>query len=480
MKIPLDRQSTKPVYLQISDRLGRLIKSGALPAGEKLPSIRCLAETTRVNKLTVIEAYGILEADGLVQARQGSGYFVNNLKTCSTKPCTFAPAQTVIIPEGSNPTFFETYYASIDAHNQPDMINFHFGVPSPADLGDLQKIARRSINNIGENLFNYDIPEGQLTLRKQIVQMLIQRGLEVTPEQLIITNGSKQGMSIAVNYYVQKGDWVIVESPTYVGILAMLENLGARVIGIPMTAGGMNLELLSKYLHSHRPRLIYTISTLHNPTGITTSEAHRRELLNLAAQYSCPILEDNAYEGLNFEPVPPPIKALDQNNLVTYLGTFSKTLMPGLRVGYMVVTGDHYQPLLEKKFFNDFHTSTVTQAVVSEYLASGHYRRHLSHLRTVHLDNRNTMLKALETHFPLETSWTVPKGGVFLWVTFPEGVPLQDICQKAATRRVVVGNGALFFPGQQSYPAMRLSFSAPPEDIEYGIATLGEIIKEYV
>jgi DNA-binding transcriptional MocR family regulator len=480
MKIPLDRQSAKPVYLQISDRLSRLIKSGALPPGEKLPSIRCLAETTHVNKLTVIEAYGILEADGLVEARQGSGYFVNKIQTCTTKPCTFAPAQQVIIPEGSNPTFFETYYASIDAHNQPDTINFHFGVPAPADLGDLQKIARRSLSNIGDNVFNYDIPEGQLTLRKQIVQILIQRGLEVSPEQLMITNGSKQGMSLVVNHYVQPGDWVIVESPTYVGILAMLENLGARVIGIPMTGAGMNLELLSQYLHSHRPRLIYTISTLHNPTGITTNEAHRRELLNLAQQYSCPILEDNAYEGLNFEPVPPPIKALDQSNLVTYIGTFSKTLMPGLRVGYMVAPKDTHQALLERKFFSDFHTSTVTQGIVSEYLASGHYRRHLSHLKSVHLDNRNIMLKALETYFPTTCSWTVPKGGVFLWVTLPEGVPLQEICQQAAKKRVIVGNGALFFPGKQSYPAMRLSFSAPPEDIEYGIMTLGEIVKSYL
>lgn len=479
MRIPLDRTSSQPIYLQIRDRISRMISSGALSPGEKLPSIRCLAQTTKVNKLTVIEAYGILEAEGLVEAKQGSGYFVSDAQPC-TKPCTFAPDQKVIIPDANHPTFFDSYYTAIQAHSQPGIVDFSSGIPSPYGLEELQKIARRAVTKISDGLFNYDLPEGEATLRKQIAQMLLQRGLNVTPEQLIITNGSKQGLSLAVNYFVRSGDWVIVESPTYVGLLAILEKIGARVIGIPMTAGGMNLDLLEKYLHSHHPRLIYTMSTLHNPTGITTSQAHRQRLLDLAIQYQCPILEDNAYEGLHFDAVPPPIKALDQENLVVHLGTFSKTLMPGLRVGYMVVTGDPYQTLLEHKFFSDLHTSTVSQAIVSEYLASGHYRRHVSNLRSVHLHSRNVMLRALEEHFPPEASWTVPQGGLFLWITLPENLPMRDIRQQAFSQQVLISCGSLFFPGRQSYPATRACFSLEPQAIEYGIATLGKILKNHL
>lgn len=139
---------------------------------------------------------------------------------------------------------------------------------------------------------------------------------------------------------------------------------------------------------------------MHNPTGITTSQAHRRQLLQLAESYDCVILEDNAYEGLNFELVPAPIKALDRKDIVTYVGTFSKTIMPGIRVGYLVVTGQHYQPLVERKLLSDIHVSTVSQAIVSEYLASGHYRHHLAHLQTQHLQSRNAMLSALQRYFP--------------------------------------------------------------------------------
>jgi len=188
----------------------------------------------------------------------------------------------------------------------------------------------------------------------------------------------------------------VVETPTYHGALAILENLRAKVIGIPMMVEGMNLELLEQYLCSHRPKLIYTISTLHNPTGITTSQSHRQRLLALAEQYECPLLEDNAYEGLQFEALPPPIKSLDRHDWVIYISTFSKTLMPGLRVGYMVVTGKHYRPILEQKLLHDLHVSTVSQAIVSEVLASGHYRRHLNRLRTNNLQSRNAMLQALE------------------------------------------------------------------------------------
>lgn len=478
VKIFLDRQSPKPIYLQIRDRISRLIKSGALQSGDRLPSIRSLAENLRVNKLTIIEAYSVLEGDGVVCARQGSGYFVNSLNTSSANlKSTFAPAQNVIIPEQSGASFFEVHMSAVQAQTQKGMINFSSGLPRPPK--DMALISRRALTNV-DALFAYEVPQGIVTLRKQIAQMLVQQGLEVTSEDLIVTNGSEQALSLAMHYYVQPGDWVIVEAPTYHGAIAILENLGARIIGIPMNAEGINLELLQQYLDSHRPKLIYTISTLHNPTGITTTQAHRQELLTLAAKYECHILEDNAYEGLNFEPVPAPIKALDREDLVTYVGTFSKTLIPGLRVGYMVVTGKHIRALIERKLLQDIQTSSVSQAIVSEYLASGHYRRHRKRLQTENLISRNVMLQAIERYFLESATWTVPQGGLFLWVQLPDNVPIEAIRYQAMAENVLFASGSVFFPNKQGYPAMRLSFSNPSEsEIDLGISILGKLLKNY-
>lgn len=475
MKIFLDRQSPKPIYLQIRDRLSDLIKSGALQAGDRLPSIRSLAESVQVNKLTIIEAYNVLEAEGVICARQGSGYFVNTEPVaCTNLKPTFAPAQDVIIKEPGGNTFFDLHMAAVQAQTQPGMINLSFGFPRPPK--DITQIAKRALNH-ADALHKYDLPQGQLTLRRQIAQMLVQQGLDVSTEDLIITTGSEQALSLAMHYFVQPGDWVIVEAPTYFGAIAILENLGAKIIGIPMTAEGMNLELLEQYLRSHRPKLIYTISTLHNPTGLTTSPEHRQQLLALTKQYECAILEDNAYEGLNFEPVPAPIKAIDKHDLVTYVGTFSKTLMPGLRVGYMVITGKHYQAILERKLFHDVHVSTVSQAIVSEYLASGHYRRHLNQLRAENIQSRNYIVQAMERYFPKEAKWTVPKGGLFLWVQLPADVPIQAISKEALAQNVLIFCGSAFFPDKQGYSAMRLTFANSPQDIEQGISILGKLLK---
>jgi DNA-binding transcriptional MocR family regulator len=484
VKIPLDRNSAQAVYLQIRDRFRRLIDSGALQPGDQLPSIRSLAETTRVNKLTVIEAYSVLEADGLVYARKGAGYFVNQpLLKCAQSISQFAPPQKAIVSDVSEQqekdrSFFNSYTTSVSARKHIGVIDLSLAF-AVSELEDVQRIARRAMKKVETFLFDYELPHGQLTLRQQVARMLIQQGLEVTPDNLIITNGSKQGLSLALHYYVQPGDWVIVESPTYHGILQILANLKARVIGISMTAEGINLELLEQYLHTHRPKLIYTISTLHNPTGVTTTQSHRTSLLQLAERYGCIILEDNAYEGLNFEPVPAPIKALDTQNVVTYIGTFSKTLMPGIRVGYMVVTGEHYQPLVERKLLHDYHVSTVSQAIVSEYLASGHYRRHLTHLQGKHQQSRNAMLSALQRYFPPDSSWTIPKGGLFLWVQLPFDLSMSAFCQAALAHNVLVGDGRWFFPDGQGYNAMRLSFSHKPEVIEQGISILGKLLKDY-
>ncbi|AFY66956.1 PLP-dependent aminotransferase family protein [Geitlerinema sp. PCC 7407] len=480
MRILLDRHSPEPIYLQIRDRFRRLITAGMLQPGDRLPSIRALASSVQVNKLTVVEAYNVLEADGLIHARQGAGYFVSDRAIAKPpKESTFSPRQEVIIPDRWGCSFFDLYTTSLHVKDQPEIIDFTSGFSQPLGLEDLQRLARRAMGQLPESLFCYDYAQGQQTLRQQIARLLMQEGLAVSPDHLIVTNGSQQGLALAIQAYVRPGDWVIVESPTYHGTLALLETLGARVIGIPMAPDGMNLTLLAQYLESHRPKLIYTVSTLHNPTGITTSQAHRQALLDLAEHYDCWILEDNAYEGLNFEPVPPPIKALDTRDRVIYLGTFSKTLTPGLRVGYVVATGPDHQNLLERKLLQDLHVSTVSQAIVSEYLASGHYRHHLSRLRHHNQRSQQAMLQALEQHFPLEASWTVPQGGMFLWVELPDRLPLREICNQAIAHQVLVSCGDAFFPGQRGYPAMRLNFSQPPEAIERGIRVLGTLLKQH-
>lgn len=479
MQLPIDRHSQKPIYLQIRDRFRRLIQSGALQPGEKLPSIRRLAKTIRVSPLTVIEAYGMLEGDSLIQSRPGSGYFVSTALVNPPIETAFAPIQEVIIHQEEG-GFCQQFVASLQVQEQGGVIDFSSGFPRSWGLDDLQKIARRAISQASDTLFNYGFPAGQPFLQQQIAQILVQQGLEVSPKDLIITNGSQQALALAMQHYVQPGDWVVVEAPTFHGAIALLENIGARIIGIPMTKTGMNLELLEQYLHSHRPKLIYTVSTLHNPTGLTTSQSHRQQLLELANRYHCPILEDNAYEGLNFEPVPPPIKAIDTNHRVTYIGTFTKTLIPGLRVGYMVVTGDNYQAILKQKLLHDFHVSTVSQAILSEYLASGRYRRHLNQLRSYHFQSRNAMLQALERYFPQAASWTVPNGGLFLWVHLPDQFSIPALCKEAWGKGVLIANGAAFFPGQRGYSALRLNYSHPPEAIEAGLAIVGALLHRHL
>lgn len=203
VKIPLDRKSRKPIYLQIKDRISRLIKSGALQPEERLPSIRCLAENLQVNKLTILEAYSILEADGVVFARQGSGYFVNQLNIISTNmKSTFAPAQNVTISEGAGSSFFDIHMSAVQAQAKEGTINFSYGLPRPPQ--DIALIARRTITNTADSLFAYDVPHGQAILRKQVAQILVQQGLEVTPENLIITNGCEQALSLTMQYFCKR------------------------------------------------------------------------------------------------------------------------------------------------------------------------------------------------------------------------------------------------------------------------------------
>ena len=321
-------------------------------------------------------------------------------------------------------------------------------------------------------------PRGDVELRQQISQLLIQQGLDLSPNELIVTSGSMQALSLLAAHFIEPGDRVIIEAPTYHGFISTLQQKKAQIIGIPMTPAGMNLRLLEQYLKSHQPKLIYTISTLHNPTGITTTAEHRRQLVSLAQQYGCLIVEDNAYEPLSFETTPPPVKAFDTTDQGIYVSTFSKTLMPGLRVGYMCITGPLHAALTERKLLHDFHISNASQAIVKEYLASGHYRRRLKRLHKMHRERRDYMLHLIAEYFPPSVTWTVPEGGTFLWIQLPKAISVSDLSVKAAAQKVLFGSGSAFFPTQQGYGAMRLNFSLPPKDTERGIKILGQLLHD--
>ncbi len=467
------------MYLQIQERLQALIESGSLVAGERLPSIRSLAKTLQVNKLTVLEAYDRLVAEGSICARQGSGYFVVEARVPDPeKPCCFAPEQQVVVYETQANRPFAVYARSIQARQQPGWVDLSCAFPKhPPE--DLARMIRRVAAD-AEAFYAYDAIGGDERLRQQVAHLLLQVGLETNPEDVLIVNGAMQGLSLAIRHFLKPGDWVVVESPTFFSVLPIFEQVGCRIIGIPMNREGMNLDLLARYLESHRPRLIFTISTLHNPTGITTPETHRRQLLDLASHYECPILEDNAYEGLHFGSPPPPLKVLDPEDWVTYVGTFSKVLSPGLRVGYLVVPPAHRQALLEQRYLTDIHTPTITQAVVSEYLSQGHYRRHLQKVHAQLHHNRNLVLHGLERHFPDWARWTVPDGGMFLWVQLPDpwGPLMPTLIQKAEADGILILSGAGFFADGTGYPAIRISYAnVLPELIDTALSKLGSWLK---
>lgn len=467
------------MYLQIQERLQALIESGSLVAGDRLPSIRSLAKTLQVNKLTVLEAYDRLVADGSICARQGSGYFVVEAQVPDpAQPCCFAPEQAVMVCETQANRPFAVYARSIQARQQPGWVDLSCAFPKhPPE--DLARMIRRVAGD-AEAFYAYDAIGGDERLRQQVAHLLLQVGLEASPEDILIVNGAMQGLSLAIRHFLKPGDWVVVESPTFFSVLPIFEQVGCRIIGIPMDREGMNLDLLARYLESHRPRLIFTISTLHNPTGITTPETHRRQLLDLAGHYQCPILEDNAYEGLHFGSPPPPLKVLDPDGWVTYVGTFSKVLSPGLRVGYLVAPPAHRQALLEQRYLTDIHTPTITQAVVSQYLSQGHYRRHLQKVHAQLRHNRNLVLHGLERHFPDWARWTVPDGGMYLWVQLPDpwGPLMPTLIQKAEADGILILSGAGFFPDGTGYPAIRISYAnVLPERIDTALSRLGSWLK---
>jgi 2-aminoadipate transaminase len=366
---------------------------------------------------------------------------------------------------------------------QPDMISFAGGLPS-ADHFPVEGL-RASFDAVlreqGAGALQYGPTEGHPALRAWLVEHLAKRGIPARSEQILITTGSQQALDLLGKALLAPGTPMIVESPSYVGALNAFLPHQPAFHAVPMDDDGLRVDLLDGVLDQAggRAAMLYTVATFQNPTGCTMSLARRQALLVLAAARELPIVEDDPYGELRFAGTEvAPLRALPGGEETVYLGTFSKILAPGLRVGWAVAPLPLVGRLVMAKQAADLHTDSLAQRALLHFSTHNDLSAHIAQLRAVYGERRQAMLEALGRHVPAEASWTNPEGGLFIWVTLPAGVESTTLLREAIGHKVAFVPGAAFFTDGGGANMMRLSYShASPALIEEGVKRLGSAIK---
>lgn len=485
MRIPLDRQSATPIYQQIGSYLRQGILSGSLAPETRLPAIRPLAQALGVNRITVEAAYAELEADGLIYTRVGSGTYI------------LPPGSLALPPQEAMSASWPLWQQELGAQNRPagllpDELLKAAGHPHPLAFSggigdahlyparDFRKVLQAVLRQDGTEALNYGELNGYAPLRGTIAHVLASQGIQVLPENVLITAGSQQALALVSQILLKPGDVILVESPTYSTALELFRALHLKIVGIPMDENGMQVDQLEKLLQLHHPRLIYTIPNFHNPTGTCLSGQRRRQLLILADRYNVPILEDDFVGDLRYEGrAQPALKALDPGGRVIYISTFSKMLMPGLRVGFLAADGPLYDSLVSFKRVSDLATSNLIQHALEAYVTVGRYQAHLRRSCQLYHKRRDAMLLAINRYLPAGVQVTTPQGGLFLWLCLPDGLSAEELLPLACEQGVNFMPGHYFFPdGVGGEACLRLNFVVqPPEEIEEGIKRLGQALR---
>ena len=366
---------------------------------------------------------------------------------------------------------------------QADVISFAGGIPSPEvyPTDELAEISADILKNNGTFALKYGITEGYAPLIEQIKEKNDAQNIGTDGDATIITTGAQQGIDLVAKSLINPNDAIIVESPTFVGTLNSLRSYQADLYGVPVENDGIDLSETEKILKSKKIKFIYTIPTFQNPMGVTMSLEKRRKLLALATKYDCLILEDNPYGELRYRgEAIPTIKSMDTEGRVIYVGSFSKTLSPGMRVGFLVGHADLMERIIVVKQANDVHTPLLSQMIISEFMNRYDMDAHIEKGCASCKEKCDAMLSAMDKYFPEKAAYTRPDGGIFLWVTLPEGVDTNALLRKAIDKKVafVPGNSFMIDAAKPSN-CFRLNFTtATNEQIDKGIKILGELLAE--
>ncbi len=364
---------------------------------------------------------------------------------------------------------------------QPDVISFAGGLPAPElfPLSDIRESYDQVLGAGDPSVLQYGSTEGYLPLREEIAAQMRAKGIKAQADNIFLTNGSQQGLDLLAKLFLNPGDVVLLQNPSYLGAIQSFRSYEANFRVLLTSEEGINLQDLESSLKVHHPKLIYLAPTYQNPTGTTLTVEERQAVARLAGQYGIPVIEDDPYGELRYEgPIIPPIKSYATEDEVIYLGTFSKTLAPGLRLGWIVGDKKLIAKLIVAKQGTDLHTSTLLQRTTHYYLTHFNAAEHVERIRQTYKSRRDLMLQELMVAFPTQVRWTEPTGGMFIWLTLPGRYDTDQLLPRAAAAKVAYVPGIHFYAHGGSRSSMRLNFSNPtPQQIKQGITRLADILK---
>lgn len=480
--IQIDRGSQMPLYLQIRDQLREMILTGAVPAGTQLPPERKLAEELGVNRGTVASAYRELVARGLADAHVGRGTVVQFVETTADAVDAASPATPpwteLFSPQPRwlrNPLLGDL--AALTARS--DVISLAAGVPAP-DLYPTQafgQVVRRLLNRDPASVLGPCPTQGLEMLRCAIAEELLDTAVGIGPDEILIVTGSQQGLDLIARAFLEPGDSVVLEAPTYLGALQTFGAAGARLLSVPLDDHGLRLDILEGLLTRHRPKFIYTLPTYQNPSGVTQSLERRLKLLALARRFGVPIVEDDPYGSLFYQEAPPQsLEALESRGGVVYLSTFSKIMFPGLRLGWIAAPRPVIERLSLIKQRVDLYGNSLAQWATALFVRDGHLDVHLARVRDVYLCRRQAMIEVLGQTCP-DLQFRVPDGGFNLWCRLPTGVKSRDLLSEAGRRGVAFVPGEIFYAEAGGEDYLRLNFSSQSESrIREAVTRLGQAL----
>jgi DNA-binding transcriptional MocR family regulator len=485
MQINLNRQSGIPLARQIYQEIADRIRSGLLAEGSSLPSIRQLARQCRVSFMTVVQAYGMLEKEGLIVRVQGRGTFVGQEKKGEedVREGEKLPGYDWQLTIADYLPRAQFWLRQQHVHTEA---GFSFSLASPhPDLVphvELGKAMQKAISADPAIMANYGPVQGDGELRQAVALYLAKFRLSLHPEEMIVTSGAQQGIDLVARSFIGPGDIVATESPTYSAAIDVFRGRGATILPVPVDEEGMRVDFLASLCDKKPPKLIYTVPTFHNPTGTVMSMRRRSRLLDIAQSYRSIILEDDPWSEISFgSPPPPPLKSIDENGHVIFLKSMSKILSPGCRVALLAASGTILHRLTAAKAVADLGSPLLSQRAVLSFLQSAALGKHLKQLQANMQKRKNRVIALLRQHAPDGVRWMEPRGGYNIWLTLPSWLNADELVAAAIRRNIDFLPGSACYSGEPEYNHLRISFSYMSEEkLQQGTIALCRLLAEAV